>query len=263
MQEGIYIAASGAIKQSRKMDVISNNLANLGNSGFKRDGLAFKELIPPFASAANTSANLNVQEASIPSDFQASYVGIDELYTDVSNGTLRFTGNDLDLGLDGEGFIVVESSRGLRYTRNGNLKLLQDGSLATHEGGKVIGQNGKPIKIDLTGGRISIDVKGAISVGNGFQNVPQETIKLVAFNDPTKLKKEGDGLFIDAGAGIKENPPADLKVQQGFLETANVNPVEEMVNMITTLRAFEAYQKIIQSIDEADEQVVNTVGRVA
>ena len=263
MQEGIYIAASGAIKQSRKMDVISNNLANLGNSGFKRDGLAFKELIPPLNNQTGANGNLNIPAANTKQNFEVSYVGVNGLYTDVSNGTLRFTGNDLDLGLDGDGYFVVESPQGLRYTRNGNLKLLQDGSLATQEGNKLIGTNGKPIKIDLTGGEISIDAKGGISVGNGLANTPQESLKLVSFKDPTRLQKEGDGLFVDAGAGVQQISPDGAKVRQGFLESSNVNSIEEMIDMIATLRAFEAYQKIIQSIDEADEQVVNTVGRVA
>ncbi|GJL78849.1 MAG: flagellar basal-body rod protein FlgF [Nitrospinaceae bacterium] len=264
MHEGIYIAASGAFKQERKLDVIANNLANLGNSGFKRDGLAFREMIPPFNSNAQLTAGLNPAQGSFPSDIRVSYVGVNDLYTDTSNGTLRPTGNALDVGLDGDGFFVVDTPQGQRYTRNGNFKLSPDGSLVTQEGHQVIGNDNLPIKIDLTaGGRISIDASGGISLGDGLQNIPVGNFKLVNFEDPTKLKKQGDGLLKLEGAGAGEKPPGNLRVQQGFLEASNVNAIEEMTNMIVTLRAFEAYQKVIQSIDQADDQAVNTIGRVA
>jgi flagellar basal-body rod protein FlgF len=263
MHEGIYIAASGAFKQERKMDVIANNLANQGNSGFKRDGLSFREMIPPFTSTASLTAGLNPQQAAYPSAFPVSYVALDNVYTDTSNGTLRSTGNTLDVGLDGDGFFVVETPNGQRYTRNGNFKLDAGGNLSTQEGYDVLGRNGKPIKIGLNGGQIAFDASGGISVGNGLQNDPVGNLKLVAFDDPTKLQKQGDGLFKIADPSVKEQKPTTLTVQQGVLEASNVNSIEEMTEMIVTLRAFEAYQKIIQSIDQADDQAVNSIGRVA
>lgn len=263
MHEGIYIAASGAFKQGRKLDVIANNLANLGNSGFKRDGLAFREMIPPFNSTASLTAGFNPQQRAFPSAFGVSYVGVNDLYTDTSNGTLNPTGNALDVGLDGDGFFVVDTPQGQRYTRNGNFKLAADGTLVTQEGYKLIGKNGQSIKIDLSAAQISIDAGGEISVGNGLQNTPVGNFKLVDFDDPSKLRKEGDGLFKIDEPGVKEKIPGNLAVQQGFLEASNVNSIEEMTNMILTLRTFEAYQKVIQSIDQADDQAVNTIGRVA
>ncbi len=263
MHEGIYIAASGAFKQEHKLDVISNNLANLGTTGFKRDGLAFKELIPPFTETAQLSANLNPQPGAFQPDPKVSYVGVTELYTDVTNGTLRQTGNALDLALDGKGFFVVDSKEGQRFTRNGNFQLSGDGTLITHEGFKVLGQDGKPIKVDSQEGIISINQKGGISVSNGKQSTPVGDLQLVSFDDPKKLAKEGNGVFKIADPSVKKSPTQEVSVQQGFLETSNVNSIEEMTDMIATMRAFEAYQKIIQSIDEADEQAVNAIGRLA
>lgn len=263
MHEGIYIAASGAFKQEQKLDVISNNLANLGTTGFKRDGLAFKEMIPPFTESAQLSASLSPQLKAFQSDPNVSYVGVNDLYTDVSNGTSRQTGNPLDLALDGEGFFVVDSPQGQRFTRNGNLRLSGDGTLVTQEGYKVLGKEGKPIKIDTQGGNISINSSGGIAVKDGSQSIPAGDLQLVSFDDPAKLAKEGNGLFKIADASVKKLPIENLTVQQGFLETSNVNSIEEMTNMIVTMRAFEAYQKIIQSIDEADDQAVNSIGRLA
>lgn len=262
MHEGIYIAASGAFKQEQKLDIIANNLANMGNSGFKRDALAFQEMIPPFTPTANLVNAVDPQYTGFPADLTVSYVGINHFFTDPTQGSLRPTGNPLDLGLDGEGYLVVETPEGQRYTRGGNLKLSPKGNLATQEGYNVLGQDGKPIQVDGEGGQINIDATGAISVGNGLQNTPVGNLKLVAFDDPASLTKEGNGLFRLSDPGAKEQTPKDLNVRQGLLESSNVNPVKEMTEMITTMRAFEAYQKIIQSIDEADDQAVNAIGRL-
>jgi flagellar basal-body rod protein FlgF len=263
MREGIYIAASGAFKQERKMDIIANNLANQGTSGFKRDGLSFREMIPPFTPTASLTAGLNPQQTGFASAFPVSYVAVDNIYTDTSTGTMRPTGNTLDVALDGEGFFVVETPNGQRYTRNGNFKLDKTGNIATQEGYKVLDRGGKPLQINLNGGQISIDASGGVAVGRGLLNVSAGNLKLVTFDDMSKLQKQGDGLFKNIDPAMKEQKPKRLVVQQGVLETSNVNAIEEMTEMITTLRAFEAYQKIIQSIDQADEQAVNTIGRVA
>jgi len=263
MHEGIYIAASGAFKQERKIDVIANNLANLATTGFKRDGLAFREMIPPFTGTAQLSASLDPKPTAFQPDPQVSYVGVTDMYTDVSNGILRQTGNTLDVALQGKGFFVVDSPEGQRFTRNGNFKLSGDGTLITQEGYKVLGKDGKPIKIDTQGGDISINLSGGIAVSNGKQSTPLGNLQLVNFDDPAKLAKEGNGLFKIADSSVKKQAVEKLSVHQGYLETSNVNTIEEMTNMITTLRAFEAYQKIIQSIDEADDQAVNAIGRLA
>jgi flagellar basal-body rod protein FlgG len=98
---------------------------------------------------------------------------------------------------------------------------------------------------------------------NGRQSTPQGSLQLVNFTDTTKLAKEGNGMYRIADPSVKKQSVQNVSVQQGFLETSNVHPIEEMTNMIVTMRAFEAYQKIIQSIDEADEQAVNAIGRLA
>ncbi len=264
MHEGIYIAASGAFKQERKLDVIANNLANMGTTGFKRDGMAFRELIPPFTETAQLSASLDPKPTAFQPDPKVSYVGVAEMYTDVAKGTLRQTGNSLDVALEGDGFFVVDTPQGQRYTRNGNFKLSEGGTLNTHEGFNVLGKNGKPIKIDTQqGGQIAINSSGGILVGTGFLSTPQGNLQIVSFDDPTKLAKQGNGLYTIADPSVKKQSLENVTVQQGFLETSNVNPIAEMTNMIVTMRGFEAYQKIIQAIDEADEQSVTAIGRLA
>ncbi len=263
MHEGIYIAASGAFKAEQKLDVISNNLANLATTGFKRDGLAFREMIPPFTETAQLAASLNPQPTAFQPDPKVSYVGVNEMFTDVSNGILRQTGNSLDIALEGEGFFVVDTPHGQRYTRNGNFQLSGDGTLITHEGNKVLNRENKPIKLEAQGGALSINSSGGVAVTSGQKSTPVGDLQVVNFDDTTKLAKEGEGLFRIEDASVQKQPAKNVRTLQGFLETSNVNPLAEMSNMIITLRAFEAYQKIIKSIDEADEQAVNAIGRLA
>jgi flagellar basal-body rod protein FlgG len=233
MHEGIYIAASGAFKQEHKLDVIANNLANMGTTAFKRDGMAFRELIPPFNETAQLSASLDPKPTAFQPDPNVSYVGVADMYTDVSNGTSRRTGNTFDLALDGKGFFVVDAPQGQRYTRNGNFQLSGNGTLITHDGYKVLDREGKPIKIDTQVTDISINSGGGIAVGKDDESIPAGDLQLVDFDDPSKLAKEGNGFFKIADPSVKKQP------------------------------AQKAYQKIIQSIDEADEQAVNAIGRLA
>lgn len=260
MQEGIYIAASGAFKQEKKLDLIANNLANLGNTAYKRDALLYKEKQGGFRSVLD----MQVQPPRLfPEHPQggASYVGVSGFYTDSSQGTLKHTGSTLDLAVEGEGYFVVETARGNRYTRNGNFILDGKGYLATQEGNRVLNDKNKPVQIDALGGQITIDAKGSITVSQGLNNTPIGNLKLVKPGAPENLSKEGNGLYRLAGGGEEQAAEATLK--QGFLELSNVNSVEEMTSMIATLRAFEAYQKVIQSIDQADDLAVNSIGRLA
>ena len=123
MHESIYIAASAGLKQARKMEMIAQNLANVNNTGYKKDGLVFKEMMPPFPPDLENEAANNVLLTAEKSNKNVSYVGITDSYTDYSTGAMKNTGGTLDLALDGEGFFKVQTPNGPRYTRNGNFRL--------------------------------------------------------------------------------------------------------------------------------------------
>jgi len=262
MQEGIYIAASAGLKQQTKLDIIANNLANVNNAGFKKDGIIFKELIPPFEPDTSFESSRNTLLPADVSNRNVAYVGINEFYTNHSQGNLVQTGNSLDLGLDGEGFFAVNTPQGVRYTRNGNFRLDTNEQLVTQEGYPVLGDAGGPVTIPAQGGNVTIDAAGTVSVGGGIGITAIGQIRAVNFENKKDLVKVGADLYRTADPQIKETPAANVSVRQGFLESSNVNTVEEMTQMISTLRGFEAYQKVIQSIDAADEQSVNNIGRV-
>jgi len=263
MLEGLYIASSGAVKQQRKMEVLSNNLANLSTPGFKKEQLIFQELIP------GINANRPLEEARntlLPVDKSnqgSSYVGMAGSSIQMAQGNLLKTGNDLDLALDGEGFFVVETQQGIRYTRKGSFKLDPDGQVITQNGNPVLTDQGEPLAVPPGSGFITVDGEGTVSAGSGTNIFPAGNLKVVSFPDKAILVKEGNGLMRMTSPNVKSFKPEKTRIIQGFVESSNVNVVEEMTKMIETHRMFEAYQKLIQSIDEADGQSVNTIARVA
>ena len=261
MHESIYIAASAGIKQARKMEMIAQNLANVNNTGYKKDALVFKEMMPPFPPDSGLDAGKNILLSPDKSNKNVSYVGITDQYTDFSTGGIKKTGGVLDLALDGEGFFKVQTPDGPRYTRNGNFRLNTAKQLVNQNGNQILDRNDTPVVIDAPG-KISIDGEGSISVGNGLANTTITNIKLVNFENKKFLEKIGDGLYRNKGLPEEEFEAIDIKTRQGFLESSNVTSVEEMTEMVGTLRIFESYQKIIQSIDSMNDQSVNTIGRV-
>jgi len=261
MHESIYIAASAGIKQARKMEMIAQNLANVNNTGYKKDALVFKEMMPPFPPDSGLDAGKNILLSPDKSNKNVSYVGITDQYTDFSTGGIKKTGGVLDIALDGEGFFKVQTPDGPRYTRNGNFRLNTAKQLVNQNGNQVLDRNDTPVVIDAPG-KISIDGEGSISVGNGLANTTITNIKLVNFENKKFLEKIGDGLYRNKGLPEEELEAIDIKTRQGFLESSNVTSVEEMTEMVGTLRIFESYQKIIQSIDSMNDQSVNTIGRV-
>ena len=243
------------------MEMIAQNLANVNNTGYKKDALVFKEMMPPFPPDSGLDAGKNILLSPDKSNKNVSYVGITDQYTDFSTGGIKKTGGVLDIALDGKGFFKVQTPDGPRYTRNGNFRLNTAKQLVNQNGNQVLDQNDTPVVINAPG-KISIDGEGSISVGNGLANTTITNIKLVNFENKKVLEKIGDGQYRNKGLPEEEIEAIDIKTRQGFLESSNVTSVEEMTEMVGTLRIFESYQKIIQSIDSMNDQSVNTIGRV-
>ncbi|MBT3923173.1 MAG: flagellar basal-body rod protein FlgF [Nitrospina sp.] len=262
MNEGIFIAASAGLKQGRKLEVIAHNLANVNNTGYKKDSLVFKEFMPPFPPDQGLEGGRNVLLPPEISNSNVSYVGISDQYTDYSPGVVKQTNGTLDVALDGPGYLTISTEEGVRYTRNGNLRLNTKSQLVNQKGQAVLDTQGNPIVIDAPGADISIDQEGNISAGTGLVNLAIGQIKVVNFENSKTLEKIGNGLFHQTDPEAQIKPAKGTRLQQGFLENSNVSTVEEMTDMLATLRLFETYQKMIQSIDSMDDQSVNDIGRV-
>ncbi|GAW31229.1 flagellar basal-body rod protein FlgF [Carboxydocella sp. JDF658] len=254
MIRGLYTAASGMVAQQKRMDTIANNMANVNTAGFKRDETvveAFPQLLlsrlndPGIPGAAKGEIRPLVGGLGTGARLQA----VLPIFT---QGPLRQTEAPLDVAIAGDGFFVVQTPAGEAYTRNGAFQLDEQGYLVTSAGYRVLGQGG-PIRVQ-PGSKVVIDEQGQVTA-NGQ---PVGKLRVVAFANPQALQKLGDSLFQGTGA----TPLAEPVLRPGFLEQSNVNPVLEMVNMLTAMRTYEAGQKTIQAEDQLLEKAVNEVGRV-
>lgn len=244
MLRGIYIAAGSMVNQARKLDVASNNLANVDTTGFKKD-LMVEE-------AADEKVIFNSGINTVPIGRLFFTVRPAEIFTDFQAANIVSTGNPLDLSIDGDGFFEVMSPNGVRYTRDGSFKRDANGYLVTGEGYRVQGSNGD---IYLPEGDITFDSHGGIYVGGQYV----DSVRVLEFPDKTVLRKEGDNLFVSQGQG---NTVLNPIIKSGFLEASNVNPVNEMVDMIDLMREYETNQRVITTMDSTLEKSVNDLGRV-
>lgn len=266
--KGIYTALSGAMAQTHKLDTIANNLANVDTAAFKKDKQTFNEYLTANEKYPDTLQVPRVT-ASIESfyDMQGgdkSFVDTNGTYTDFSQGGLKQTGNAFDFALEGRGFFEVQTPNGVRLQRAGHFKISPEGFLVTNNGHPVlaegIGVDPEQRRMQLAGsGNVTVAFNGEIYQDGGLVG----KMSIVDPQNQEALQKQGQLLY-----GFKDNQDPQLqlatgaRVHQGYVETSNVNVVEEMTEMIKTTRAFESTQKAIRAFDEMDNKLVNEVGRV-
>lgn len=226
MVRGLYIAASGMLAEMTRQEQIANDLANAATPGYKPDRSAqarFGELL-----LANSRNGRPVGPLGLG-------VRIDEIRTDFTPAPVRETGQPLDFAIEGEGFFAVRTPAGVRYTRNGQFTEGAAGLLVDQLGNPVLTQNGGTIRV--RDGIVDPGLLGVFAVPNAA--------------------KAGDGMFTGAAAGA-----ADGRVRSGALEGSGVDAAKAMVDMIASLRAFEAGQKAIQTIDSTLQRAATQVGNV-
>ena len=249
MIRGIYTSGLGMTRETKRLDIVSNNLANASTTGFKSDGA----VCGTFKKALN-----DVMVSGSRIDVANYTPDIVNTYTKFTQGSLRSTGNSTDLAIsnDDNAFFTVEDKNGNQlYTRDGAFIIDKDNYLVTSEGYKVLDTNGEYININDN--EFGISVSGQISSNNGeiIGN-----LLISSFDNPETLNKIGDNMLEASPNSISRE--FDGEIQQGYLEMSNVNTVNEMVNMIAISRAYEANQKILQSQDEMLGKAVSDVGRV-
>ena len=258
--EAIFVAASGALVQEMRLEILSNNLANIDTIGYKADRAVFSNYLLknrdiPLPSDSE-SLNDNDIQPMVPSTQSNIQVKFEGIKTDFSPGQIRSTGNPFDLALEGDGFFCIETPQGIQqYTRKGNFKLSDDRNLVTQDGSTVMGKNGRSIELD--GRDISIDEQGNVMI----DGLRRDSIRIVDFPKPYSLLKVGDASFIPANPAVTGEIAENVKIKQGFIEMSNVNPIKAMTEMIEVHRAFESYQKVIRSMDEVLSRSIDEVGR--
>lgn len=268
LSKGIYTALSGAIAQGQRLDTIANNLANVNTPGFKRDAQLFKEYLTSYEKEPGTITVPRIP-ASIESfyDMQGgdkAYVDAQGTFTDFSQGSLKKTGNPLDVAIEGGAFFEVLTPQGVRLTRVGSFNVDADGRLVTKNGLPVLRDGGASQdpatrEIRLKSANVAIASNGEIF--DGQQSVGRLSLMNVGNKDA--LQKTGHSLYtlkdtLDPQLAIA----SDAKIHQGFLEGSNVNTVREMTDMITATRVFESTQKGIQAYDQMMGKVANDVSKL-
>ena len=260
MIRGWYIGSSGMNAQQNRLDAIANNLANVDTAGFKRDVSVTKSF--PELLLRRTEAD-GVYKTPFGSADVAPIIGklglgveTNENYTVFEQGSFRGTSMNTDIALAGEGFFAVDTPGGERYTRNGNFILGKEGILTTKDGYPLMGENGI---IRLEDDKFTVNEDGIITTK---ENEVIDRIKIVRFENERYLKKMGNSFWasnsVSGEAYIAEGMERP-RMLQGYMETSNVNVVNEMVRMIEVNRAYEASQKTIQSEDSMMQTLWNKV----
>lgn len=229
MNIGMYRAISGCMVQQEKLTTTSINLANANTVGYK----------PARLSLGSRNNIVQVEEKAV----------------NFAEGGKQNTFNKLDLALEGEGFFVVQSPQGLAYTRKGNFSLNTEGAIVTQEGFPVLGQNGI---ILIEGNHFNVSGDGTVQV----DGIEVDKLRLADFPRPYPFAGDSGTLFYPTTPGIQEQPAEGVVVRQGQLELSNTNLMEEMTRLIEISNHYESCQKLMQTVDEMDQKVINETHRV-
>lgn len=243
MENALLIGLSRQTALRNQLDVVANNLANLNTSGFKGQSLLFEEYLMPVAEASGFEEG----------DQTYSYVVDYRTIFDASQGALVETGNPLDVAVNGEGYLVVQTADGEAYTRNGAFHLDQAGFLVTADGRQVLGEGG-PLQFTADDGSITIAADGTISTEIGEKG----KLRLVRFEDERALSRVGDNLF----RGTDPLPVEYPKVTQGAVERSNVEGVVEITRMIEITRSYQAVSKMLSDADDLLRKAIDDLGTI-
>ena len=232
---GIYTVVSGAVAEEKRLSIISNNLANSLTSGYKSAKPVFEAVL-----------SSSIVDTADQSD--STFVGTYESQINFSEGPLIESGNRLDVALQGDGFFVVQTAEGERYTRNGHFSLDPNGKLMTADGNTVVGEGGE---IVAPGKMITIERDGSVYA----EKTSVGKIKVVRFADKSFLKPVGNSLFENEEPSNQALPAVNVTLNQGFHEGSNVDVIKEMIDMIACTRAYEAYGKVQQAFGDMESKL--------
>jgi flagellar basal-body rod protein FlgF len=238
MIDGIYLAASGLDAYTKKQEVIASNLANTNTAGFKKFMADFSIKTEQVDGGAREAVHADVS-------------------LDFAKGDLTYTGNSLDISIDGDGFFTIETEQGLRYTRNGQFQLSSNGEIITSNGGKVLGKNG-PLIIPKGKSSITIDGIGKIKVDK------KEIGELLInnFTEKSSLIPTGSSLYQASDTASLDTDNQNFKIEQGYLEKSNVNVVMEMVDMIENMRSYQLSNYIIKNFSDTLQNLISSQSNV-
>jgi len=251
MENSGLIGLSRQMALRRELDVIANNMANLTTTGFKADSHIFHEHLMPVARS----------DRFMRPDRRLSFVLDRATWHDLGQGPIQHTGNPLDVAIDGNAFLAVQTPQGERYTRNGALQINAQGELVTSQGYRVVGENG-PILFQPGDRDIAISREGTITVrqGTNVAEAQRGKLRIVGFAQPERLEKDGTTLFRPAGQAPQPAPTAG--VIQGSIEKSNVRSVIEMTRMIEVTRTYTSIAGMLQSHGDLRRTAIERLAEV-
>jgi flagellar basal-body rod protein FlgF len=249
MENASLVGLSRQVALSRELDVIANNIANINTTGFKADGSLFEEYLSSSARAPQGGGRV-------------SFVRDRGVWHDMGQGPIERTGNPLDVAIQGQGYLAVQTARGERYTRNGALQINATGQLVTNEGDAVLGDGGA-ITFQPNDRNITIGADGTISVREGTNQTSsvRGKLRLVDFVNPQSLQKDGSSTFNPVN-GATPQPAANASIVQGSVEKSNVRAVVEMSRMIELTRAYTQIATMLQQQDSQSQQAIDKLAEV-
>jgi flagellar basal-body rod protein FlgF len=238
-----YVGLSRQETLQRALEIAANNIANADTAGFKieQQMVRTEEATPP----------------STPGARPVAYVLDHAVVRDFGQGGLEDSGNALDVAIEGQGFFAIQTGNGTRYTRDGRFTIDAQNQLVTKKGDPVLGNNGRPIVLNPTGGEPHIAKDGTISQGM----VPVGRLGATRFADLAGLKKVGDNHF-EAPEGAVSTPAADAQMRQGMVERSNVQPVLEITNLIEITRAYERVARMMEQSGDLSGRAIERLGRM-
>ncbi len=249
MFRSIYVSGTAMLTQEKRMDVISNNIANSNTTGFKEDKMISRSFRDVLISELDESNMINQTQEVGPFNHG---IHVDQVIVDFSGGTPIETENYTDAAIEGDGFFVFNTDAGERYSRNGVFHVTNEGILVNEDNLPVQGENGE---INVGEGEFTILRSGEVYNSDGEQ---VGRLRLVSFDDNSLLRKEGNNLYYNTTANMQESAAT---IRQGYVESSNVDGVSAMIDMIKTYRNYETNQKVIQSVDAIAAKTVE-LGRV-
>ena len=249
MVRGLYTAGTGMLLQRRKMETITNNIANADTSGYKKEHMVSHSFDEVMTIRINDHRRHVLSRMVGPLTLGTQ---VDHLHIDFSTGALEGTERPTDFALIGDGFFVVQTTAGERYTRTGTFYLDSAGFLIDGEGNYLLGNNGP---MNVGGLDFRVDASGNVWNEAGLV----DSIRVVSFEDNETLRRQGSNLYF--ATVPPQAAPNPYRIAQGFIEMSNVDIGREMVDMLTTFRAYELNQRILTMVDETVGRAVTEIGR--
>lgn len=244
MDVSSYVLLSHEQALRRRLDVTANNIANTSTAGFKREQPVFHEFVEDSVSAASPAAG----KTSFVLDYGAVH--------DAAAGAFQPTANPLDVMVEGPGYLSVETPGGVAFTRAGYIKISSDGDLTTATGQRLLGEGGGPINVPADQqGTLAIGKDGSVTSAQGALG----RLTVTVFDDESAAEQRGDGMMTATGGRVLGAEATKLK--SGGVEASNVQPIAETTAMVEILRAYQASQSIIQSLNDMRGRAIDRLGK--